>query len=698
MLLVVTEKRWSEGARRRTVPAMHDRIIRARTWALFGALVTAYACAPTGPSPRLAARETTSTVADTPEAFFRAPARDPIQISPDGEHVAFIHAEGGPASLWVAPTRHTDGARRLSADPDGVRSFRWDASGTRLVYGVDHDGDERVRLRVVALDGGPARDLVAVPGASATLLGIGRTGDEAFVTLDDRDPEYADVHAVNLTTGARRLVYRNERRYSDFVFDATATLQLGIAPRAGGGAVVRRLAASDEPVWQIWDADDAATSRILEVDAAHDRAFVADAQSTDRTCLVEVRLSDGRRTLVSPERSSDVLDVLFASRDGSPLALSHRGARKEWIGLTDEAKADLAALGAIDGGELTIHSSTRDDRLWIVSFEDDAPRRYSLYDRVARHASPLFTEPARSAPVSTTTSRSVRSADGFDVVSYVTTPTAAAAAPRPTIFLVHGGPWMRDEFPPPPLARFLAAAGYATVRVNYRGSTGFGKRFSAAGNRAWGTGMLDDVRAVLQALVDDHTVDPRQIAVMGNSYGGYASLMLSSIPGSAFRCVVDVSGPTDLVAMIRAIPPEFDSQLEQAVVRVGDFRTEAGREALSRQSPSQHLDSIRGPLLVVQGRNDRLVGSAATRTFVEGLLHRGRAVTYVEFEHEGHQIRVDRDRLALASIVRRFFDTCFDARSRAPLSLFDASFSVPLDGGAVPGLAEAVAESSRGAP
>ena len=205
----------------------------------------------------------------------------------------------------------------------------------------------------------------------------------------------------------------------------------------------------------------------------------------------------------------------------------------------------------------------------------------------------------------------IKSRDGLNLVSYYTLPLNSydngelrPRDPLPMVLLVHGGPWSRDIWGYDSQHQWLANRGYAVLSVNFRMSTGFGKEFINAGNMEWGGKMQDDLIDAAQWAIDEGIADPDKIAIMGASYGGYATLVGMTFTPEFFACGIDIVGPSNLVTLLESIPPYWEPTIELFTKRVGDHRTDEGRQFLIERSPLTYVDNIQNPLLIGQGAND----------------------------------------------------------------------------------------------
>ena len=310
--------------------------------------------------------------------------------------------------------------------------------------------------------------------------------------------------------------------------------------------------------------------------------------------------------------------MLFGA-DGRPIAVAANYLRKRWAAIGDKLTGgtgvaeDLAWLVARSKGDFEVVSQSGDGRRWLLAVDADvAPRRYLLFERggAKRRLEQLFVgRPEldrivlrRMHPLL------IRARDGLALVAYLTLPDGSPDRrpphPWPLVLYVHGGPWDRDTWGYSPKDQWLADRGYAVLRVNFRGSTGLGKRFINLANGQWAGTMHDDVVDALRWAVRRGLADPKRVAIMGGSYGGYATLVGLTFTPDLFACGVARVAWADLRSYLGGTAAYNRALLDIVAARVGDPRTERGRAALLARSPIARADRLRAPLLVAQGKND----------------------------------------------------------------------------------------------
>jgi dipeptidyl aminopeptidase/acylaminoacyl peptidase len=294
----------------------------------------------------------------------------------------------------------------------------------------------------------------------------------------------------------------------------------------------------------------------------------------------------------------------------------------------------------------------------------------------------------------------IKSRDGLELVSYLTLPPGSHAKdkdrpenPVPMVLLVHGGPWGRDSWGFNGLHQILANRGYAVLSVNFRGSTGFGKKFLNAGNKEWAARMHDDLIDAVDWAVKEKIADPAKVAIMGGSYGGYATLVGLTFTPEKFACGVDIVGPSNLQTLLNTIPAYWAPMMQLFKDRVGDPDTEEGKKLLEERSPLTRVDRIKRPLLIGQGANDPRVKQAESDQIVKAMQERKIPVTYVLFLDEGHGFARPPNNLAFYAVAEAFLAKNLGGRAEPIGDAFDgSSIKVPAGADDIPGLKEKLAK------
>jgi dipeptidyl aminopeptidase/acylaminoacyl peptidase len=292
----------------------------------------------------------------------------------------------------------------------------------------------------------------------------------------------------------------------------------------------------------------------------------------------------------------------------------------------------------------------------------------------------------------------IKSRDGLDLVSYLTLPPGTDADndgipdhPVPMVLNVHGGPWARDSWGYNPTAQWLSNRGYACLAVNFRASTGFGKKFLNAGNLQWAGTMHDDLLDAVDWAVKNKITQKDKVAIMGGSYGGYATLVGLTFTPDVFACGVDIVGPANLNTLLSTIPPHWKPMLDTMARQMGDPRTDEGKKLLESRSPLTRVEKISKPLLIGQGYNDPRVKFMEAEQIVSAMQSKNLPVTYVVYPDEGHGFQRPQNRTSFYAVAEAFLAKHLGGRAQPIGNDFaGSSITVPTGADGVPGVKEAL--------
>ena len=638
------------------------------------------------------------------DALFGNPERANVQISPDGKYLSWVAAVDGVLNVWVAPADNPSQARAVTQDKArGIRSYFWSYHPDTLLYLRDSGGDEDFHLYAVDLKTGQAKDLTPFPKTTAQVAGVSpKHPGTILVGMNDRDAQWHDIYKVDLASGNRTLLEKNDAQIAGYIADADYTLKYAQRSRPDGGADVLRRGANG--AWEKFDDipfEDVLTTSPGGLTLDGKTLYFTDSRGRNTAALFAIDVASGTRTLVLEDARADVGGTLADPATGKVQAVSVDYLRDEWKVVDPAIRADLEKLEAIGPGDVSVNTRTLDDKTWIVAYSAaEAPLVYYRYDRGAGTLTKLFSARPKleGKPLVPQWPVEIASRDNKTLVSYLTLPRSADAnndgkadAPVPLVLLVHGGPWARDSYGYGGYNQWLANRGYAVLSVNFRGSTGFGKDFTNAGNGEWAGKMHDDLIDAVQWAVKQGVTTQDQVAIMGGSYGGYATLAGLTFTPDAFACGVDIVGPSNLNTLLSTVPPYWASFFEQLAKRMGDPRTDAGKKWLTERSPLTRADQIKKPLLIGQGANDPRVKQAESDQIVKAMQAKNIPVTYVLFPDEGHGFARPENNKAFNAVTEGFLAQCLGGRAEPIGKDFTgSSISVPVGADGVPGLAEAL--------
>ena len=635
--------------------------------------------------------------------FFGNPDKASPQISPTGTHLGFLAPVDGVLNVWVAPADDPAAGKPVTRDTSrGIRLYSWTYNGNQIAYLQDSGGDENWHIYTVNLDTDEVRDITPVDGAQARIQRDSpKHPGHMLVGLNDRDPELHDLYRIDLNSGERELIQENDG-FAWFVADDDFNVRFAARLTSDGGSEYLRKSLDGE--WEhsfFIRMEDAVTTAPLEFDKSGQVLYMEDSRGRDTAALKSVDLITGAETVLASDPRADVADTMIHPTEKTVQAVAFDYERKTWKVLDDSLVGDLAFLATVSRGDIEVISRTLDDDCWIVAYlQDDGPVRYYRYLRGNKEARFLFTnrEALEGLPLAKVHPVVIPARDGLDLVCYYSLPLDAdpeqsggVSQPLPMTLLVHGGPWARDSWSYNPVYQLLANRGYAVLSVNFRGSIGFGKNFINAGNHEWGGKMHDDLVDAVKWAVGQGISDPDRVAILGGSYGGYATLVGITMTPDIFACGVDIFGPSNLVTLLETIPPYWQPIVDLFTNRVGDFRTAEGRNFLLQRSPLTYVDNIQKPLLIGQGANDPRVRQSESDQIVGALQEKEIPVTYVLYPDEGHGFARPENNLSFFAVAEVFLAQCLGGRYEAiGEDLAGASITVPTGAEYVPGLKDAL--------
>jgi dipeptidyl aminopeptidase/acylaminoacyl peptidase len=600
------------------------------------------------------------------QLIFGNPDRTAPRVSPDGKQLAWTAPKDGVLNVFVAPVTDITQARAVTDEKKRpVPGFGWAYDNKHILYAIDKNGDENVHVFSVDVASSALQDLTPFEKTQGRILGVSDKFPTAVVLgTNDRDPKYHDAYRVDLVSGQRTLLQKNES-FAGFVVDNSLTIRYALEPKPDGSFELQQ--ADGKGAFKHFlsiPPDDALTTNPIGLDKSGRTLYMEDSRDRDTGALVAFDTKTNQPKVLAEDARADVAGLLVSPVDGRVQAASFDYERRNWKTVDPAIEADLTYLKTVVDGDLDVISRSKDDKVWTVAYVvSDGPVRFYLYDRSKKAATFLFSNRpalddeklAKMHPVVLT------ARDGKSLVSYLSLPPAAdpegtgkPKAPLPTVLYVHGGPWARDSYGFNGAHQWLASRGYAVLSVNYRGSTGFGKSFVNAGDKEWAGKMHDDLLDAVAWAKESGVADPARVAIMGGSYGGYATLVGLTFTPDVFTCGVDIVGPSNLNTLLASVPPYWAPMLEIFARRVGDPRTEAGKKLLDERSPLGRVSAIERPLLIGQGANDPRVKQTESDQIVSAMQAKKLPVSYVLFPDEGHGFARPENRMAFFAVAETF--------------------------------------------
>ncbi|HEY6334078.1 MAG TPA: alpha/beta fold hydrolase [Blastocatellia bacterium] len=605
------------------------------------------------------------------ELLFGDPVISGAQISPDGQFIAFIKPLNGTRNIWVKRTAAPfDSAKPLTNDTKRpIPVYFWSRDGKFILYVQDKGGDENFNVYAVNPGDTPvagqdvptSRNLTDLKGVRAFLYDAPKSNpDLLYVGINDRDPAWPDLYSIKISTGERALIRKNTDRITGWVFDQKGQLRLATRSADNGDTEVLRVDATGMTKVYSCNVFESCSPLRFTKDG---RQVYMDTNKGDDVDLSRLELFDpetGKESVAQsdPEHRVDFGGAIFSEATDELVGTSYidEQTRVYWINKGYEGDYNFLKK-QLPGKEVSFSSSTADEQVFLVTAHSDTePGETYLFDRRTKKLTLQYRVREKLSRQDLASMKGVRypSSDGLEIPAYLTLPKGMEAKNLPVVIFPHGGPWARDVWGYNPFAQFLANRGYAVLMPNFRGSTGYGKKFLNAGNREWGQKMQDDITWGVKYLVSKGIADPKRVAIMGASYGGYATLAGVTVTPDLYAAAVDYCGPSNLITLMDSIPPYWESIRKMFYRRMGDPTTADGKAQLERQSPLNYADKIKTPLLVVQGANDPRVNRREADRIVVALRDRGFPAEYILAPDEGHGFSRPVNNMAMFATAEKF--------------------------------------------
>lgn len=602
--------------------------------------------------------------------LFGNPERTFCQISYSGRMLSWLAPQRGVLNIWVAPVDDLAAARCITDNSSsGIFAYQWAVSDDFIFHAQDQGGNEATHIYAVDVARGTSRDLTPISGVTAGLLAKSLAKPDLIaVALNDRDKRWHDVWQIDIRTGERKLLFENTGRYSAFVLnDALEVVLVQKSSEGDQPSVVYRVDREPAQVFRIIPKGEEQTSYGVGLTRDGRTYYFLSATNRDKAALVAIDLATGTEKLLAEHPKVDITSIGRSARSLEVLSANAVHLKRDRIFLSESFAAAIKRLEQLLGSpanEFGIIDQSLDDQTWIVSASTPEKHRpYYLYDRRKDELRELFwADPQlRDRSLAAMHPLVIPARDGLELVCYLTLPKAAAlrkparpVAPVPLVLRVHGGPWTRDSWGYNGFHQWLADRGYGVLSVNFRGSTGFGKAFVNAGDREWGRRMQEDLIDAIEWCIAEGIAARDRVAIMGVSFGGYATLAGLTFTPEVFRCGIAVVGPSNLETFLATVPAYWESEREKLKRRVGDPDTPEGQALLRDRSPLHQANRITRPLLIAHGANDQRVKQAESDQIVAAMRSKGLPVTYLVYPDEGHGFVRPPNNLSFYAIAETF--------------------------------------------
>lgn len=588
--------------------------------------------------------------------FFRNPEKTGYQISPDGNYFSFLAPWESRLNVFVQKIGDKEAVRVTSATQRDITSYFWKGNN-KIIYLQDNAGDENFKLYSVDIDGTDLKLLTAENNVRAAIVDdLEDIDDYMIINTNERNPQVFDVYRINVNTGEKKMIAENPGNIVGWLTDHDGKLRVAIVSD-GVNSVLLYRDTEDQPFKEVLKTNFRESVDPLFFTFDNKYMYVSSNLGRDKSAIMKFDIANGKEMEMLYENPDvDVSGLSYSKKRKVLTSISYTKDKREIKFLDKEAEDRYARLKKELGDyEVVITGVNKnEDKFLVRTYSDRSLGSYYFYDKNTDkltkivEVSPWLNENelAVMKPVS------YKSRDGLTINGYLTLPVGVDPKNLPVVMNIHGGPWARDNWGFNPEVQFLANRGFAVLQVNYRGSTGYGKKFWEASFKEWGKKMQDDVSDGVKWLISEGIANPKKVGIYGGSYGGYATLAGLTFSPELYACGVDYVGVSNLFTFMNTIPPYWEPMRQMFYEMVG--HPEKDSALLASASPVFHADKIVAPLFVAQGRKDPRVNVAESDQMVEAMKKRGVVVEYMVKDNEGHGFRNEENRFDFYGAMETF--------------------------------------------
>ena len=597
------------------------------------------------------------------ENFFKNPEKIDYQVSPDGTYFSFMAPYENRLNLFVQKIGSDTTIRITSETERDITASMW-AGNNRILFIKDTGGDENYQLYGVNIDGSDLKSYTNFPNVRTTIIDPLRKIDSlVIIGMNKRNPQVFDPYRLNLNTGELTLLAENPGNIQGWMTDHDGKLRVANAIVDGVNNQILYRETEDQPFQPVLTTNFKETVSFAVFTPDNKMVYALTNIGRDKTALVlmDPKTCEEKEVLYMNDKY-DISDLNYSEKKNRLTVVACEGHKDMIRHYFDKEEEEIRKKleAQLPGYNVGVTSMGKDENIrMIYAGNDRTYGTYYLYNvkenkltKVADIAPWIKEEEMCAMNPITYTSR-----DGLTIEGYLTLPkgyTMENAKNLPVVVNPHGGPWIRDSWGYNPEVQFLASRGYAVLQMNFRASTGYGRKFTELGYKQWGQTMQNDITDGVKWLIKEGIADPKRVAIYGASYGGYATLAGVTFTPDLYACAVDYVGVSNLLSFMNTIPPYWKPLLDMMHEMIGDPETD--KEMMEKYSPVFHVDQIKAPLFIAQGANDPRVNKAESDQMVEALKKRGVEVEYMVKENEGHGFSNEENKFDFYRAMEKFLD------------------------------------------
>ncbi len=607
------------------------------------------------------------------EIFFDTPEISYGQLSPDGEWISFMKEYNGITNIWVKKFDEPfEKAKPLTNNERPLGGYFWTNDSKYILFVKDFKGDENYNIYGVNPKAAPeketgvptAQNFTPMENVRVAIYQVSKKNpDVMWIGINDRDKAWHDLYKLTISTGELELLFENNNRITGWNFDWNEEPRLAYRTNESGFSEILRVD-DNNTFTKIYETNLEENAYVAGWNKDNTKMYiVSNKGEVNFTTLYEMDPQTEKITKIESDPKNKVdFDGLFIddnTREILYTSYTYDKKERHWKN-KDWEKMFHYLENQFQGREIGFTSFTTDyDQMLISVSGDKYATEVYYFNKKTKELIHQYTPRPRLKEVeqylATMEPIAYKSSDGLTITGYLTVPVGAERKNLPLVLLVHGGPkGPRDYWGYDAYAQMLANRGYAVLQPNFRASGGYGKAFLNGGDRQWGKLMQDDITWGVKHLIQTGLADENRVAIMGGSYGGYATLAGLAFTPDVYTCGVDIVGPSNLFTLIESIPPYWEAFRKSLYEMVGDPNTEEGKKLMHDASPLFSVNKIVKPLMIVQGAHDPRVKQAESDQIVVAMRDSGKEVEYILADDEGHGFRKPTNNMAMWAAAEKF--------------------------------------------
>jgi dipeptidyl aminopeptidase/acylaminoacyl peptidase len=588
-------------------------------------------------------------------------------LSPDGKKLVFLTNISGTSQIWMMELP-SGKPLQVTNYEDNVSFVQFSPKGNGIIFGKAKGGDENTQLFWMNPDGTDIKQLTNDPKVRYNFGGWSEDGTKIFYASNKRNRNYFDIYSMEIATGKEELIYQNDgsNSFADISPDGSKLIVSKASERFSLDNDLYLIDLKTGKVIHLTPHEDAtiyshvhflADGKSILLGTNFKREFInlasinLDEKVTEQKRPAQLRFLDNTnwdldKTEISPDKSVIAYTI---NREGfSEFYLRKIGKKSKPLSLEIIKLPAQGIVGNIsfakDKLAFTFSSAKYNTDIWLYDLKTKELTQVTKSDR-AGIPQESFIEPKLIK---------YKTFDGLEIPAwyYVDKNLLLKNQEKiPVIVSVHGGPESQERPGFNALYQYFLSRGYAILAPNVRGSTGYGKTYASLDNIRLRENAVKDLAYAVEWLKTFGGADPKRIAVMGGSYGGYMTMAAITLYPDLWAAAVNTVGIVNWETFLKNTSGYRRRQRE---VEYGFLDKDL--EFLRQISPISRVDRIKTPLFVIHGKNDPRVPYTEAEQIVEALRKRGAIVEYRLFEDEGHGISKLKNRLELYPLVADFLD------------------------------------------